>query len=71
MNGDTKKTGIKFFSYLKTHAVIVGHHIFIGGFGFLVITVGIPFYLIYYIFMIKCLTVFYMLKSVERLQKTF
>ncbi|RZC39332.1 protein FAM57A [Asbolus verrucosus] len=38
MNGDVKKGGVKFLSYLKTHAVIVGHHIFIGAFGFLVIT---------------------------------
>lgn len=40
MNGDVKRSGVKFFSYLQTHAIIVGHHIFIGGFGFLVITVG-------------------------------
>ncbi|XP_044261056.1 TLC domain-containing protein 3A isoform X1 [Tribolium madens] len=38
MNGDGKRSGVNFFSYLQTHAVIVGHHIFIGGFGFLVIT---------------------------------
>ncbi|XP_068899940.1 TLC domain-containing protein 3A isoform X2 [Tenebrio molitor] len=38
MNGDVKRSGVKFFSYLQTHAIIVGHHIFIGGFGFLVIT---------------------------------
>ncbi|KAJ3650411.1 hypothetical protein Zmor_016513 [Zophobas morio] len=38
VNGDAKKSGVKFLNYLKTHAVIVGHHIFIGAFGFLVIT---------------------------------
>ncbi|KAJ8954218.1 hypothetical protein NQ318_005813 [Aromia moschata] len=43
MNGDTRVTlllyrSFKVIAYVKDNAVIVGHHIFIGGFGFLVIT---------------------------------
>ncbi|KAJ8916652.1 hypothetical protein NQ315_000297 [Exocentrus adspersus] len=42
MNGDAKAgkvgRGHKLVGYLRNNAVIVGHHLFIGGFGFLVIT---------------------------------
>lgn len=42
MNGDTKsKSGSfkKFLRYMRYNPIILGHHLFIGGFGFLVITV--------------------------------
>lgn len=46
MNGDVKtKPGSfkRFIHYIQQNPMIVGHHLFIGGFGFLVITVSISF----------------------------
>lgn len=47
-NGDAavkmNKDNGKFFHYLIKNPIIVVHHVFIGGFGFLFITVNIAFF---------------------------
>lgn len=47
-NGDVakmKSSSGKFFDYLIKNPIIVVHHVFIGGFGFLFITVMFLFYI--------------------------